>query len=440
MAPLGGQTTYSGPSILSRGPVGDVGARGDLLVLQPSLQLLGSYENGLYLPSMDSRGRTEGSAGSFGAAAVASLGGYHRWKQTILGLSYNGNFRHYTRNPYMDGIDQMLSLNLQHQASARTTVSVTGSGGTYSRGYGWGAMGSTPLNYGDYSQGFDPTLAAIPQLDLLDTRTYYAAAGADMTHQKSARLSYHIGGTAFAVRRRTRGMVELNGYSGRADVAYRVSRNSTLGVDYSFNSFRFVRGFGASDFHTVALNYSVRLDRHWTLSLRGGGYRLENLRAVRVELDPLVAAILGQSAGVEALYKVNYGTTFGANVARNFRRAGLSFRYDRGLMPGNGIFLTSRQDSAGGGYSYQGWRRLGLSIDAGWARYSTTFQDYGTYKSYTAGASASYRVARYVHVVAHASWRRYNLQGATTSLSNRDSYMASIGLGFTPREMPLSFR
>ena len=437
VAPLAAQESYGGPSVLSRGPVGSLSGSNDLMVLQPSLQLLGSYESGLYLPSVDSLGRQISGGGSFGATAIASVNGYHRWKRTILGLNYQGNFRHYTRNPYLDGIDQIVSLNVQHQTSARTRVGVSGAGGTYSRSYGFGGGEGYVLNYGDYSQGVDPTLAAVARFDLLDTRTYYASGGADVIHQKSARLSFRAGGTAFAVRRRAKGLVEMDGYSARGDVMYRVGRRSTLGVDYSFNAYRFVRGFGSSDIHMAALNYSVQIDRNWTLALRGGGYRLENLRAVRVELDPAVAAILGQTAGVEAFYKINYGAVFGAGLSRNFRRAGLTFRFDRGIIPGNGVFLTSRHDSASVGYGYRGWRRWSLSFDAGYSRMVTTFQDYGAYQGYLAGVSTSYRMSRYLHVVGHSGWRRYQLQGNSTG---RDSYLVSVGLGVTPRDLPLSLR
>jgi hypothetical protein len=436
--PLAAQETYGGPSVLSRGPVGALSRTSNLVTLQPSLQLLGSYESGLYLPSVDSSGRQVGGGGSYGATAVAALNGYHRWRHTILGLSYQGNYRHYTRNRYLDGIDQILALNVQHQVSSRTIFSVTGAGGTYSRGYGWGGMQSTALNYGDYSQGADPTLSALPRTDLLDTRTYYAAGGADLIHQKSARLSFGMGGTAFAVRRRSKALIELNGYHARGDIMYRLSRNSTLGVDYSFSSYQFVRSFGASDFHMVALNYSTRLSRDWTLSLRGGGYRLENLRSVVVQLDPVVAALLGQTAGIEAFYGINWGTVFGVAVSRNFRRAGLSFRFDRSINPGNAVLLTSRGDEVSAVYSYHGWRRWSLSLGATGMRMATTFQGAGVYKQYTAGASTSYRLGRYIHLVGHSGWRRYELSGR--SGRGRDSYFLSVGLGFAPREVPLSLR
>jgi hypothetical protein len=436
--PLAAQGTYGGPSVLSRGSAGALSSSSDLMVLQPSLQLLGTYESGLYLPSVDSFGRQAGGGSSFGATAVGSLNGYRRWRHTVVGVNYQGSFRHYTRNRYMDGIDQILALNVQRQVSARTAFGLTGAGGTYSRGYGWGGMQGSALNYGDYSHGPDPTLSLLPQTDLLDTRTYYAAGGVDLVHRKTARLSFSMGGSAFAVRRRAKGLVELNGYTVRGDIMYRVSRNATLGVDYSFNSFQFVRGFGASDFHIVAANLSTRLDRNWTFSLRGGGFRLENLRSVVVQLDPAVAALLGQSSGIEAFYKINYGTVIGAGLSRNFRRAGLTIRFDRGITPGNGVLLTSRRDNVGAAYSYHGWRRWSLTFNVDGTRMATTFQGVGgVYKHYTAGAGTSYRISRRLHLVGHSGWRRFDLAGRT---GGRNSYFVSAGLGFTPREMPLSFR
>jgi hypothetical protein len=374
---------------------------------------------------------------SYGATAIADLNGYHRWRHTVLGLNYRGSFRHYTGNHYLDGIDQNLSLNVQHQAGARTLVSVTGVGGTYSRGYGvWSGVG---FNYGDYSQGADPTIALISGGDLLDARTYYAAGGADVVHQLSRRLSLRAGGTAFAVRRRSRGLVELNGYNARGDLTYRVGRHSNLSVEYQYLDFRFVRSFGSSFAHMAALNWAWQLDRNWTLALRGGGYRIEGLRTERVELDPAVAAILGQAVGYEAMFRVNFGSTAGVALSRNFRRAGLTFRYDRGITPGSALFVTSRSDTLSAAYSYRGWRRWALSLSANGSRYSTVLQDYGTYHHYTAAASASYRVASSMHLVCHAAQRYYDLSGFRAAPA-RSSYLVSIGLGFSPGDLPISLR
>jgi hypothetical protein len=99
--------------------------------------------------------------------------------------------------------------------------------------------------------------------------------------------------------------------------------------------------------------------------------------------------------------------------------------------------LTSRRDSAGVGFGYRGWRRWSLSIDADYSRMVTTFQDYGAHQGYTAGAGTSYRVSRYLHLVGHSGWRRYELRGNS---KGHDSFFASIGLGLTPRDLPLSLR
>jgi hypothetical protein len=259
----------------------------------------------------------------------------------------------------------------------------------------------------------------------------------DLIHQKSPRLSFHAGGTGMALRRRVSGLPGMDGYSARGDVMYRLSPDSTLGVDYSFNRCQFVRAFGSSDVHIAAADYSVRLGRDWALALRGGVFRLENLRLGTVALDPAVAAILGQSSVVEAFYSVNYGSIFGAGLSRNFRRAGISFRYDRSITPGNGLVLTSRGDNLTASYSYHGFRRWSLSFNVAASRFVTTFQDYGSYKTYTGGASTSYRVARFVHLVANSAWRRYELQALG---GTRNSYLVSVGLGFAPGEVPLSLR
>ncbi len=433
VVPAMAQEIYGGPAVLSRPPVGNLSASSDLLVFRPSLQLVGSYESGLYLPTTDLYGRQTGSD-SYGVSAIVGLGGYHRWRHTQLGLDYRGSFRHYTRNNYLDGIDQSFALSVQHQATRRTMIALNGLGGTYSRGYG---VYYANLNYGDYTQGTDPTAAMLTSPDLVDARTYFAGVGADIIHQKTARLSVRSGGGAFAVRRRSRGLVELNGYNARGDVTYRVGRRANIGVDYQYMDLRFVRSFGSSNFHSVAGNFSYQLGRNWAIALRGGGFRVESLRIERVELDPVVAALIGQAAGLEAMYRTNYGSVIGAELSRNFRRAGLNFRYDRGITPGNSIFLTSRSDLITARYSYRGWKRWSASLTANHMRSTTVLQDYGTYTTSTVGASASYRVLRVLHLVWNAAARNWDTERIQGGRS-RTSYLFSFGIGFTPDEMPLS--
>ncbi len=433
VAPAMAQDIYGGPAVLSRPPVGNLSASSDLLVIRPSLRLLGSYESGLYLPATDLYGNQTRSD-SFGVSAVVGLGGYHRWRHTLLGLDYRGSFRHYTRYENLDGTDQSVSLSVQHQASSRTMFTLSGVGGTYSRGYGvWAAN----LNYGDYSQGVDPTTTAVTNTDLLDARTYYAGGSADVIHQKTARLSVRLGGGAFAVRRRSRGLAELNGYTGRGDITYRVGRRSNIGVDYQYMDYRFVRAFGTSNIHIAAGSFSHQLDRNWAFALRAGVLRVESLRVERVELDPVVAALIGQTAGLEATFRVNYGSMIGVALSRNFRRAGLTFRYDRGVTPGNAIFLTSRADVINATYSYRGWRRWAASLSGSHSRYTTILQDYGNYEVSALSASTSYRLGRFVHLVGSIAGRSFDmryLQGGR----RRNSYVVTFGIGFTPNEMPLS--
>ncbi len=435
LAPVWAQEVYQGPSILSRGTVGNVRAADDLLVFRPALQLLGLYESGIAPVSVNQLGQPV-LADSYGVVAVGSLSGYHQWKRTLLGMTYQGYFRHYTQRRALDGTDQQLMLNVQHRVGRKATLALTGGGGSYSHGYAMPGLtgGSAALNYGNFSLGPDQTLANVPTQDIFDTRTYYAVGGGDLLYQKSLRLSTSFGGSAFAVRRRMKGLVELDGYSARGDVEYRLGRRSTAGIDYRIISFRFVRGFGSSDAHMAALNYAVQLDRHWTLSLRVGGYRLENLRAVRVTIDPAVAAILGQTQGVEAYYNVSYGPSVAAGLARNFRRAGINFRYTRDLSPGNGIFLTSRYDSGSASYSYRGWQRWALGLNASTYRYVTTFQTAMHYDTHYGTGSVSYRMFRFVHLTANGGARYYKMDQGY----KRTSYIASVGLGFTPTEMPLS--
>jgi hypothetical protein len=415
---------YQGPTILSRGMGTVLQGGGELLELRPYLSLDGIYDSALTSVSVDQQGKVPQTDG-YGAEVGFGVYGYHNWRHSMLGVDYRGNLHHYNQATYYDGTDHMLSLGFTHQPTRRLSFTLREAAGMYSRSYGW---------FNGY-QYFDPAFANVPTNELFDGRTIYMSTMGDITYTMSPRLSFNVGGSGMVVRRRSQSLVGTTGWTARGDVAYRASRTFAVGADYNFSHYEFTGSFGASDIHTVSVDLSARLGRGWDLGLRAGGARVEILGLRSVAVDPVIAAIIGRTTGVEVLYETQYLPSIEATLARVFRRSSLSFGYGAGVDPGNGMYLTSRSNRGSMSYSYTASRRWNFGLSGGYGSYSGLSQSLGKYESYNAGGGLTCKLMNWVHLVGRYDARRYTIESSTF---RRFNHRASVGIAFSPGDLPLS--
>jgi hypothetical protein len=415
---------YGGPAMLSRGIGPGRRSADELVRMRFYAQINGIYDNGLTAVSTNSNGALQ-STDEYGVQGAVGVYGYHQWQHTLLGLNYHGDYNHYTNNTYYDGTDQSLSLGLTHQLSRHLELTMRQLVGTSSR----------PL-FSYYSAGFtDSSVEGIPVNELYDGRTSYSNSMVDLTYQKSARLSFNFGGSGYLVRRRSQALVGLNAASARGDMSYRLSKAQTIGVDYGYSHYDYQRGFGSSDVHTVGLDYAVRLNRSWEFSMQAGGTRVESLGLTQVQIDPAVAAIIGTSSGTEIFYRTNYLPSGRVQLFRSFQHSTASLGYGRTVDPGNGVYLTSRCDSATGNYSYNSTRRWSASVGGSWESYSSLSRTMGKFESYGGSLGGGYRLMGPVHLTARGDYRRYQVSSQSF---RRDRISVSMGLTFSPGDVPLS--
>lgn len=412
---------YAGPSVLSRG--GGGGARPSTPIsFRPYFNLSAMYDDGMSA-SPDASGQLRSGAVTGGEAA-AGLYGYHSWKHTVLGVNYRGDYRRYNRKTGYDGTTQLLTFGLTHQPTKKLELTFREGVGTFTQNTG----------YGGTFGFFDPTFAQIPHNELLDSRTDYVSTMADAAYLMTRRLSFNFGGTGFLVRRRVSSFYGVTGSSARADMAYRLTRRSTIAGDYFFTHFEFNKVFGASDIHSVAADYSIRLSRSWELALRAGVIRAEMLSMGVVSIDPLVAAIIGRPSAFRAFYRREAGPTYAGQLQRFFRRAAFQAGYSNGVTPGNGIYMASRQNTASAILSYTGMRYWSLNAGAYYSDMRSIGQDIGRYRTGSAGLSAARSIAsRNLFFTARLDARRY-LAGEAF---RRTSYHASVGIAYSPGDVPL---
>ena len=415
---------YGGPAILSRGGTASLRIPTESIRIRPFLTVMGNYDTGITPVTVSPKGAIPND-NSFGVDASAGLYGYHRWKMAQLGVDYRGDYRHYTQNTFYNGTDQNLSLSYSKQATRRVNLSLREAAGLFSRNFN----SAGPYNL------INATFANTPTNDIFDGRTIFLNTMADVTYQQSARLSFNFGGDGFLIRRRSSSLYGVTGYRARGDVSYRTSRFATSGVAYDFTHFEYTKGFGGSDIHTLQLTQAYRLGRDWEFSVRAGGSRVETLGLLVVTIDPVIAAIIGRSQGIQTIYRVNWVPSAAALLTRKFRHAVLTGNYDRGVVPGNGLYLTSRQEDIGANYSYTGIQKLNLGLGLGYVRYGSLTQTLGIYSSYTANAGLTYQLSRTLHFIARYDYRSYDI---SQTVFQRDSYRASIGFGFSSKDVPLA--
>ena len=418
------EQTYAGPSILSRDKslIGERG--GKLIDFRFYGELTGVYDSGLTALVVDPQGNVP-SYGAEGVEAGFGVIGSRSWAHDKLSLEYRGTYRHYTNHSYFDGTDQFLNLAYSHLLKRHITLDLKETAGIVSLANGEFAY--IPLSNTD--------LFAVPANELFDNRTQFLQSRVDLVWQKTARWSFGFGGEGFVVRRRSFALAGLNGYSARANVAYRLSRRQTLSANYEYSYFDFQRQFGNAKLQSGTLGYSIGLSRKWDFSTQLGGTRVATSGLTQVAIDPAIAAIVGQNVAIVTFSRILYVPFGEARLIRRFDRSSFTVGYMMGVTPGNGVYLTSRQNVGSAGYSYTGYRRLTAGVNASYGTMTAIGQTLGQLTNFQAGMGATYKLGRATHLEVRYDYRHYTTQN---SFYMKDSNRVMIGLAFSPGETPLA--
>jgi hypothetical protein len=105
------------------------------------------------------------------------------------------------------------------------------------------------------------------------------------------------------------------------------------------------------------------------------------------------------------------------------------------VIPGNGVYLTSTQDSASIAYSYTGLRHWNFGVNGGYNRMNALIQSLRPYKGFGAGIGVTRDLGKGLQFVLRLDERHYD-NGSV--LLRRDSYRASVGFAWSPGDVPLS--
>lgn len=419
----GSDEAYSGPAILSRGetPAAQTEAP---IAFRPYVGLSGIYDTGVVPVAVSGTGGVP-TTDLYGVELNLGAYTYHVWKHTTLALDYRGDFRHYSTS-YWDATDQFLSLILTHRPTKRVTFTIREQGGLYSQNYYFLSSDLGTL---------DPNYLQVPENDIYDNRVIFAGVSADLTYQLTHRLSFNLGGEGTLMRRQSSALYGVSGGIAHGDLEYRLSRHSTLGVDYRFTYYDYTRGFGTTDINSVGLNYSTQLTRHMQLSARLGGAQVESSSLAVVMFDPAIAALLGETEGIQATYRLNYTPDMQVRLLDTFRRSQLTLAYVNQVVPGNGVYLTSRNNSGNGTYSYSGVRHWNFGLNGTYGRMTALVQTLGAYTTYGAGVGITRDLGRGLHAVTRLDARHYDIP--STAAFTHNEIRISVGVDFSPGDLPL---
>jgi hypothetical protein len=428
---------YAGPAILSRGEA-PAAMTAPTLDFAFSMALTANYTNGLVGVGTNAQGQLVSKA-SYGGGATLGASGAHSWKHTRIGLNYSGSFYDYATASYFAGISQGISLSLTHQFSRHVSFSLGESAG-------WFTM-FPPATVGlNSAVSFDPSQSNIPTTDFYDNRTIYSSTMANLSYQASTRLSFSMGGGYFTDLRRSSGLYSANGESAMADMQYRLSRRATLGSSYGFSHYAYTGSTGGAFVNSATVSLSMRFNRWTELSAFGGASRVSSRFEQTVPINPALLAILCPPSLV-ATCPLTGGTVinnhllwapdFGIRFSRSFQRGVAYLSAGESITPGNGLFLTSRSESASAGYGYSGLRKWSLNLGVSYVRALSLGNIQGGYGQVSGAFGVSHQIVGKLSFVSSFSATDYR-SGSFTPY-NRLIYSASAGLGFSTKNIPVRF-
>ena len=419
-------SNYLGPGILSRG-AGDIGMRsGQDVSLRFYATAQGIYDSGLQPFNVDNQGHLITVGGLWGTEADLGAYGVHNFQHAKLGLDYKGTYRHYVDGSFYDGTDHTLALGYTWQKSRRLILDVRQIAGSISQGTGFA--------------GNFPTISSsvvTPASLLFDNRADFLQSSMDVSLLKSARTSFTFGGDGFGVWRKAAGLIGMQGYNLHGSVRHRLSQRTTLGVNYEHSHYDFPKAFGESDINSFSATFATQFGKYWTASVQAGAYQAEVQGLQRVAVDPAIAALLGVTSTVETFYRKSIFPQWTVLVNRRFHRASLDLRYQSGISPGNGVYLTSKEEIGSASFSYTASRKWSFSAGGAYSRLEGIGQNLQPYSQITGNAGLTYALTRPIHLIARYDARHQEILDVDFK---QTSYRASFGISFSPADIPLSFR
>ncbi len=393
---------YSGPAVLSRSYSVD---RTLIPQNQSWTELLGV--SGVYDTGIVSATNADGSPGDSAISGVRlnwSLTGTHYFHHDVLAAAYSGNYTQYSGPGGFTGANNSGMLDYTHVISRHVSLNLVESGAVLSQNY---ILANPYLGSASIT---GTSISNSPNVQLTDEGLKQFTSHADITWQKTARLSFVFGTSWFGMSYDNPTLISSTGEQARADVAYRLTRKTTVGAYYSFTNYLYQHGVGNSNFGTSGLIYSYAFSRSMQVRFRGGLSNVRSQGQETVQIAPAIAALLGQSTGIIDSRTNILTNDISAQIVKDFRHgATASIAFAHGVSPGNGLFLTSEQQSISASATTPFLRRYVLMAGFGRDTLVAIGQNLGNYASDYGRISITRRFNRGVACDFSAEFRHFDL-------------------------------
>jgi hypothetical protein len=413
---------YTGPAVLSRSYTLSRPMVSTPSLWTASLSFNYMLDDGQQPVATNAQNVSYQSVTSSGLSAGWGISGRHHWKRDQLGLNYSGSYSDYSLSG-LSGVNHSLNLDYSHVVSSRITLSLVQGVQEYSQNY---TLENPALDPSTSIANINFSASATNQIVTGVTRQ--STTSGSMTYHQTARLSYNLSGSYF-ITGRTQG-IGMWGHQASADVNYRLTSKVTIGSYYSYTNYAYAHGIATSDSHGGGGIFSYAFSRRMQLQTRLGATRIESLAYTAVPLPPELAAILGQGSTIINAYSLHWTSDISAQIVRDFgRNKTATIAYAHGESPGNGVLLTSVQQSISAGFSTALLRsRLPLSI--GYVHSQLDATSLGQLNSSTTESyylSTSRLIGHGISGTLSINHSRYSLSG--TSLTGSD-YRISVGFSW----------
>jgi hypothetical protein len=365
---------------------------------RPWVSANGTYSQVLGTQQLPAGARRE----FYGYGGAAGISGARAWERTSLGLFYTANYQRYSGTRVTEGMSQVAGVSVSHQLTERTGVFASQLAGSSLGGFGYGAPAGIFGGWGLAGSALLPQtgLFAAPLNDLaanglvdnelFSTRVNFYATAGGIHYQPTLRWSFSAGAQAGYVRRKGRGLQDLNTAGVFGQSAYRISQRTAVGASYGFSTFSYPKFFGDNRAQFVSLFLSHQISPQTTVAIGFGGFRMDTRFLGAVAVDPEIAALLGVSTRLEVQERQFYGWQGSATVSRSWRAWGASLGYSHGVNPGNGVVLASKRDAVFGSAG-RSFGRVSFGAYGGFFRWSGLLQNTRLTSGH-AGLSTGFRV------------------------------------------------
>ena len=412
---------YAGPAVLTRSySLGQTPVPKQIKWTE-SVSIGSSYDTGAGGPNAYGTH----SGGSLNGTYVGwNFGGGRTFAHDSVGFSTGGTAYYYPGSGFYTGTNQSVSAFWSHVINRHLSTDTSFSGALLSANTALAGYSAGPGSIANVN------LETSPDIGIFDNGSKQGSLSSGLSWKINGRMSAGFNGSYFGVSRNSPLLIGVSGDSAGGNFTYRFTRKMTIGASYSFSQYAYPHQTQSTDSQSVGAIFSYSLGRSMQFRFNGGVTKVEVLGLQVVQIDPIIALLLGQKSGVVDAYQSIRSSYISAQFVKDFRRRGsVSFAYASGVTPGNGLFQTSTVKSMGLSYGTHVFRTYSLSFNAGRDQTSAlVFGGGGQYRTEVAGVSIGHPIGHGASVNIAVNYRHFEI-AAFSSLRNQLSLSSSVSWG-----------